>query len=67
MSPLHSSKDAPAFLEETVAVIVAFLSRLVGAFVVLLIGWVPSVAAAKEVQTMKQMELTFVNESVASV
>ncbi len=38
MSPLHGSKDAPAFLEETVAEIVAFRSRLVGAFMILLIG-----------------------------
>ncbi|WP_380675072.1 mechanosensitive ion channel family protein [Salinigranum sp. GCM10025319] len=40
----------PAFLEETVAEIVAFLPRLVGALLVLLIGWVLGVAAAKVVR-----------------
>lgn len=42
--------DVPAFLEETVAEIVAFLPRLVGALVVLLIGWVLGVAADKVVR-----------------
>jgi small-conductance mechanosensitive channel len=36
----------PGFLEETVAGIVAFLPRLIGALVVLLIGWVVGVVAA---------------------
>ena len=37
----------PEFLEQTVAQIVAFLPRLAGAFIVLLIGWIVGVAAAK--------------------
>jgi len=42
----------PTFLEETVAGIVAFLPRLIGALVVLLIGWVLGVAAAKVVRNV---------------
>ncbi|MDS0301090.1 hypothetical protein NDI76_20345 [Halogeometricum sp. S1BR25-6] len=42
--------NVPAFLEETVAEIVSFLPRLVGALLVLLIGWVLGVAAAKVVR-----------------
>lgn len=42
--------NVPGFLEETVAGIVAFLPRRLGALVVLLIGWVLGIAAAKVVR-----------------
>jgi len=44
--------DAPDFLEETVADIVAFLPRLIGALVVLLISWVVGVAVVKADQSL---------------
>jgi hypothetical protein len=40
----------PEYLQETVSSIVAFLPRLVGALVVLLIGWIVGVALGKLVQ-----------------
>ena len=42
----------PEYLQETIAGILAFLPRLVGAIVVLLIGWVVGVATAKVVRTL---------------
>jgi len=42
----------PAYLDQTVAGMVAFLPRLVGALVVLLIGWVIGVSAARVVRTV---------------
>ena len=44
--------DVPNFLQDTIAEIIAFLPRLVGALVVLLIGWVVGVAAARVVTTL---------------
>lgn len=40
----------PGFLEDTIASIVAFLPRLLGAIVILLIGWVVGVVVAKLVK-----------------
>jgi len=42
----------PAYLQETVTGLVAFLPRLIGALVILLIGWVVGVAAARVVGTV---------------
>jgi small-conductance mechanosensitive channel len=42
----------PEFLEQTIAEIIAFLPRLVGALVILLVGWIIGVAVAKVVQTL---------------
>lgn len=42
----------PDFLTDTISGIVAFLPRLVGALVVLLIGWVVGIAVGKLVQTL---------------
>jgi len=42
----------PGFLEETITGIVAFLPRLIGALVVLLIGWVVGVVAAGVVRRL---------------
>ena len=39
--------DVPEFLQETIAEIVAFLPRLIAALVILLIGWILGIAAAK--------------------
>jgi hypothetical protein len=50
VQPYPMQLGVPAFLEETIAGIVAFLPRLLGALVVLLIGWVLGVAAAKVVR-----------------
>ena len=44
--------NVPDFLQETIAQIVAFLPRLVGALVILLIGWVVGVAVAKVVTSL---------------
>ncbi|QLG64015.1 mechanosensitive ion channel family protein [Halorarum salinum] len=44
--------SVPEFLQETVAGIVAFLPRLVGALAILLIGWVLGVAVGKAVRTL---------------
>ena len=42
----------PEFLRETVASIVAFLPRLIGALIILLIGWILGKALAKVVSTV---------------
>ncbi|QLG29673.1 hypothetical protein HUG10_18875 (plasmid) [Halorarum halophilum] len=42
----------PEFLQETIAQIVAFLPRLVGALVILAVGWILGVAAGKVVQRL---------------
>ena len=42
----------PEFLQDTIAAIVAFLPRLVGALVILLIGWVIGVAVARLVSAI---------------
>lgn len=42
----------PEFLEQTIAEIVAFLPRLLGATVILLVGWLVGVAVMKVVQTL---------------
>ena len=39
--------QVPGFLEQTVANVVAFLPRLVGALVILVVGWIVGVAAGK--------------------
>ncbi len=44
--------QVPGFLEETISNIVAFLPRLVGALVVLLIGWIIGVAIGKLVKSL---------------
>ena len=44
--------DVPEFLQETIAEIVAFLPRLIAALVVLLIGWILGIAAAKLVRKL---------------
>ncbi|WP_436912289.1 mechanosensitive ion channel family protein [Halosimplex marinum] len=44
--------EIPAFLEETVAEIVAFLPRLVGALLVLLVGWAVGVAVGSAVRSL---------------
>ena len=42
----------PAFLEETIATMIAFLPRLVGAIVILLIGWVVGMGVARLVSAI---------------
>ena len=44
--------DVPNFLQDTIAEMVAFLPRLVGALVILLIGWIVGVAVARVVTTL---------------
>ena len=44
--------QVPDFLEETISNIIAFLPRLVGALVVLLIGWIVGVAIGKLVKSL---------------
>ena len=39
--------DVPDFLQETIASIIAFVPRLVGALLILLVGWILGVAAGK--------------------
>ena len=42
--------QVPGFLQETVADIVAFLPRLLGALLILIVGWIIGIAAGKLVQ-----------------
>lgn len=51
-SPTVLQLDVPEFLEETIASIIAFLPRLVGALIVLLIGWMVGVAVARLVRSL---------------
>ena len=44
--------QVPGFLEETISNIIAFLPRLVGALVVLVIGWIVGVAIGKLVKSL---------------
>ena len=44
--------NIPDFLEETIAEIVAFLPRLVGALIILIIGWLIGVAAGRVIASL---------------